>query len=440
LDYLAEGLAESITNNLSQLSSLRVASHSSAIRYKNREIDASSVARELKVQAVLHGRVTKRGQDLAISLWLVDAKTNRQLWGEQYLRQVSDIVRLQSEISREVSEKLRLRLTGDEEQRVTRRPTINPEAYRLYLLARFYSNKYTEEGDLKSIDYFNQAVTKDPTYAAAYAGLATSHVFLASNSRPPKEEIILARGYAAKALELDESLDEGHYSKAAIRLFYDWDWVAAESEIKRTLELNSNHAGAYSLRGHLLRALGRPVEAVEAYKRAWEFDPLSLPANYSLGLAYYFSDQYDRAIDQYQKTSELIPGTASVYGAMALAYVQKGEFEKAIRLSEQAWNLSKGETTELGTLGQIYAAAGKRGEALRVLQDLVQPPQLKYVRPSEVATIYALLGRKEDAFMWLEKAFEERSPYLLMLKVDPTIKSLRSDPRFDNLLRRMKLP
>jgi TolB-like protein/tetratricopeptide (TPR) repeat protein/predicted Ser/Thr protein kinase len=443
-EYLSDGITESLINSLSQLPHLRVMSRDSAFRYKGKETDVRTVGQALGVRAVFKGRVMQRGDDLEISAELVDARDNSHIWGQQYSRKSSDLFALQGELAKEITSMLRTRLTGDDVQRMAKHTTVDPEAYQDYLKGRFWWNKATEEGFNKGIEYFQDAIEKDPTYAPAYSGLAECYSFLASNGgfTPPKESFPRAKGAALKALELDDTLAEAHISLGYIKTMYDWDWSGAEEESKRAIELNPTNAEAHYYYGLLLRNMGRLQEALAETKRAQELDPLSLLINRGLGLAFYTARQYDKAIEQSQKTLELDPNYTNAHRTLGMAYVQKSMFREATAEFEKALTISPGNTNVLAELGYGYAVAGRRADAQKVLDQLNEISKQKYVPAGFRVMIYAGLGERDKALEWLEKSYEERNIVgdgTADIKVDPVFDPLRSDPRFADLLRRMNL-
>jgi serine/threonine protein kinase/tetratricopeptide (TPR) repeat protein len=438
-DYLSDGITESIINNLSQLPKMSVRSFSSVARYKNKDVDPQEAGRALKVQAILTGRLVHHGDQVAINTELVEVRDNRQIWGGQYNPRVSDTLAIQEQISREISDKLRLQLSGADKQRMTRGATEDPAAYQLYLQGRYQWNKQTLEGLQESIDYFQQAVQKDPRYALAYAGQADSYAQLADfNVLPTREVLPKVKSAAAKSLELDEAGAEAHTSLAWAR-FHEWDWAGAEKEFKRAIELNPSYPTAHSWYGEYLMVQGRFDEALAEMNRASELNPLSPSLNLALGYRFYYAHQYSEAIEQIQKTlamdANLIP--AHVY--LGRAYEQKGSYPAAIAEMRKALELSEGDTTELAALGHAYAVAHQEGEAKKILDQLKERSQQTYVQPILIALIQTGLGDKNQAFDWLQKAYEDRSAGLLYLKVDPAFDSLRSDPRFVDLLHRVGL-
>ena len=438
-EYLSDGITESIINNLSQLPKVSVRSFSSVARYKNKDVDPQEAGRALKVQAVLTGRLVHNGDQVAINTELVEVRDNRQIWGGQYNPKVSDTLSIQEQISREISDKLRLRLSGEDKQRMTRGATEDRAAYQLYLQGRYQWNKQTLEGLQESIDYFQQAVQKDPRYALAYAGQADSYAQLADfNVLPTREVLPKVKSAAAKSLELDEAGAEAHTSLAWAR-FHEWDWAGAEKEFKRAIELNPSYPTAHSWYGEYLMVQGRFDEALVEMNRASDLNPLSPALNLALGYRFYYAHQYPEAVEQIQKTlamdANLIP--AHVY--LGRAYEQKGTYPEAIAEMRKALELSEGDTNELAAVGHAYAVAHQEGEAKKILDQLKERSQQTYAQPSLIALIHAGLGDKNQAFDWLQKAYEDRSAGLLYLKVDPAFDSLRSDPRFIDLLHRVGL-
>ncbi len=438
-EYLSDGITDSLINSLSQLPNLKVKSHSSVFRYKGREVDPQVVGRELKVEAVLTGRVVPRGDGLTISLELVDVRDNNHLWGEQYNRKLSDIFAIQEEISKEVTNRLQLRLSGAEQRRLTKRYTDNAEAYQLYLKGRFYWDKRTEDGLKKSAQYFDQAIEKDPNYALAYAGLADSYNILGTFSfLQPKEAFPKAKGAAAKALDIDDLLAEPHTSLAWVYFVFEWDYAAAEREFKRAIELNPKYPTAHSWYSMYLVSTGRTAEARAEIKRAQELDPLSLIINTLVGWISVLTRDYERALEQARKTVELDPNFPRAYWVLGLAYEQKGVYGEAIAAFQKGFALS-GDYEFLAWLGHAYASSGNRREAEKVIAQLNEMAQHRYVSSYDIAAIYAGLGEKERALDWLEKAYDEHPRFLVDLGVEPKLDALRSDPRFADLVRRVHL-
>jgi serine/threonine protein kinase/Tfp pilus assembly protein PilF len=431
-EYLSDGITESLINNLSQLPNLKIKSRDSVFHYKGKETDPEEVARQLGVRAIFKGRLTQRGDTLAISAELIDARNDDHLWGQQYNRKLADIFALQDEIAREITNTLRLRLTAQDEKRLAKRYTENVEAYQDYLEGRYQWDKKTEEGFKKGVEYFQQAIAKDPTYALAYAGLADCYTGLAGfGFVPAKEGYPKALEEALKALEIDDKLAEAHASLAFIKSNYDWDWSGAEQEFKRAIELNPGSATAHHFYGLALAYMGgRFEEAIDESKRAVELDPLSLIINADLGHVFYEARKYELAIEQERKTLEMDPNFNPAHHWLGLAYLQKSMDKEGIAEFEK----------EFPFLGYAYAVAGRRAEAQQVLDKLNELSKQKYVPAMSMARIYVGLGEKDKAFEWLEKAYLDGSiGGGTGIAVDPIFDPLRSDPRFMDILRRMNL-
>ncbi|HEV8131088.1 MAG TPA: protein kinase [Acidobacteriota bacterium] len=432
-EYLSDGITEGIINSLSQLPNLAVKSRNLVMRYKGRDTDAQGVGRELAVQAVLTGRVIQRADALSISIELIDTKSNNHIWGEQYNRKLADLLSLQEDISKEVTEKLRLRLTGQQKEALVKRYPQNTEAYRLYLKGRYYWNKRTADGFHSGITHFQQAIEKDPNYALAYAGLADCYNLLgAFGYVPPRETYLRGKAAATKALELDEKIAEAHASLARNKIAYDWDWSGARREFERALELNPNYATAHYWYSYYYFAMGRLDDAALEMKRAVELDPLSLNINAEMGRALLYQHQYDRAIEQELKTLEMDPNFGVAHALLARAYLQEGRYADAIAEAQKVANSF--------VLARANLKLGNAGKAQKVVQDLKDLSKRRYVSAHDMALAYIGLDDKERAFEWLEKAYEDRSLRPDYMRVDPVYDNLRSDPRFQDLMRRAGLP
>ncbi len=441
-EYLSDGITESIINSLSQLPKLRVIPRSTAFRYKGREVDPQAVGRELNVRAVLTGRVVQRGEALNIQAELIDVVNDAQLWGGQYNRRLSHIFALQEAIAQEISEKLRLQLTGEEKKRLTKRYTENPEAYQSYLKGRFYWNKFTVEGVKRGIEHFDQAIEKDPAYALAWAGLADSYILLGNYIGPlaPTEAFPKAKAAAQKAVEADDTLGEAHASLGLTKMFFDWDWPGAEREFKRGVDLNPNSAQNHGHYALYLQVTGRFDEGMRAAKRAHELDPLSPIISANLAWNLSLMGPYEEGIELYRKTLELSPNFAVGHWGLGVAYEQKRMYEQALEEYRQAVTLSQGNPNFIASVGHAYAVSGKRDEALRVLDELHELSKRSYVSPYAIAVIYCGLGEKEQALEWLEKAYEVRDLDPVYLRGQPGFHALRSHPRYADLMRRVGLP
>lgn len=439
-EYLSDGITDSLINNLSQLPNLKVMSRNSVFRFKGRETDAQAAARELNVRAVLMGRVVQRGDALSVSVELVDAQDNSHLWGAQYNRKLADIFAVQEEIAKEISEKLRLHLSGEEQKLLTKRYTDNAEAYQLYLKGNYYWNKFTPEAERTAIDYYTQAIVKDPNYSLAYGGLVHGYQVSANNGwMRPHDAYPRAKAAVAKALELDPNNVSAQTAFASNLMFYDWDWAAAERGFKRANEIEPNYWHHHELYAYLLTSLGRADEAIAEAKRAQEIEPLSLIANTSAGHTYYFARQYERSLEQVRKALALDPNFPIAHAKLGRILVQQGKYDEAIAEYKLSFSLMGRTSQYLGELGHAYALSGNRAEALKVLQELKEMSSGQYVSPLDFVFINIGLGDKEKALEYLEKAYQERSTWLMWIKVDPRFDPLRSDPRFADLLQRMKL-
>jgi serine/threonine protein kinase/Flp pilus assembly protein TadD len=439
-EYLSDGITESLINRLSQLSGLKVMSSSSVFRYKGREQDAQKIGNELNVRAVLTGSVKQIGDQLVINLSLDDAKDNHHIWGEQYVRKFADVLAVQNEIAQEVSTNLRVKLTGADQRQLAKRYTDNVEAYQLYLKGMYEWKKFTREDLQKAIEYFNQALEKDPNYALAYFGLSASYGVLGNFYLPPNEAFPKAKAYAAKALALDDTLSEAHTGMGAVRLIYDWDWAETEKEIKRAQTLNPNNAEAHQLYAEYLYAMGRFDESQAEAKRAQELDPLSAMFSTEVGFTFYFAHQYDGAIAQFQKTINLEPRWVDPYIYLGQAYEQKKMYAQAIETYQKGMTQAERQPQLISSLGHAYALSGERDKAQQALAELREISKQRYISPYLFAVVYAGLGDKEQTFARLDKAFQDRSFFLIWLKVEPLFDPLRDDPRFQYLLRRIGLP
>src|SRR5437016_6686160 len=439
MEYLSDGIAESLMNSLSQLPNLKVMSRNTAFRYKGKEQDAEKVGKELNVHAVLTGSLKQVGDQIAISVSMDDALDSHHIWGAQYDRKASDLLSVQREIAKEISANLRMKLNGTDEQKLTKTYTANPEAYQLYLKGRFYWNKRTGEALKKSIEYFNQAIEKDPSYALAYSGLADDYVLLPNYAGGlPRETFPKAKASAKRALELDETLGEAHVPLAVALYRFDWSFSEAEGEFQRAIELNPNYATAHQFYGEYLAAVGHFEKGIAELKRAQELDPLSLIINADLGKAYFYARRYDQAGEQLRKTMEMDQSFQTAHFYLGMVYVMKGSFPDSIAEYQRAKQLND-DPRMLGLLGHAYAVSGQRDEALKTLDQLKENAGQRYVSPYSFALVYAGLGDKDQAFQWLEKSRQDRTPYLSTIKVDPLLDNLRSDPRFAELMRRVGL-
>jgi eukaryotic-like serine/threonine-protein kinase len=436
-EYLSDGISETLINSLSQLQGVRVTGRSLAFRFKGKDVDPLTAGRELKVRTVMTGRVTTRGNVLVVQSELIDVTNGSQLWGGQYNRPMADILAVQDEISREIFEKLRVRLTGEEKRRVTRRYTDDAEAYQLYLKGRFYWNQGTVAGLKQSIEYLQQAINKDPKYALAYAGLADSNLSLGSFY---VEAIPEAKSAALKAIELDPTLAEAHVALGHIKLWLDWDWAAAELEFKQGIGLNANSALAHNQYAMYLAAMGRLDEAISEARRAQSLDALSPIVNTDLGWCLLYAGRGKEAVDQFRRTLEIDPKYVSARWGLGASYAQQRRFNDAVAELKQAFTLSEGSPLVSGHLGYAYGLGGMQVEARQTLAELQTLSAREYVPSSAFALVHAGLGDKARALEWLGRAFDEHDFSLVFLDVAPWFGSLRSEPGYEPLRRRLQLP
>jgi TolB-like protein/DNA-binding winged helix-turn-helix (wHTH) protein/Tfp pilus assembly protein PilF len=440
-EYLSDGITESLINTLSQLPNLRVMARSTVFRYKGKNTDPQKIGNDLRVQAVLSGRLLQQGNVLVIQAELMDVKTGTQLWGGQFNRGVEDVLALQDDLSSEIAEKLRLKLTGDEKQRLAKRYTEDAEAYQFYLKGRYYWNKRSPEGTRKAVSYFQQAIDKDPAYALAYAGLADAYTYLSFfNVVPPREAMPSAKAAAMKALEIDEHLAEAHVSLGYISFAYDWDWTAAGKHFDQALALNPTLTRAHNFYPLYLSSRGVAQQALAVAKAALDLDPASPSVSHYLALQLYLARQFDQAIEQCHKTLDLDPNFAVAYQVLGQAYLAEGMNREAEPVLEKYSALSQGSADSLALLGYSHARLGERSQALRTLEELKATSKKSYVPAFYFAMIYAALEDKDQAFMQLEKGYDERFARFAYLKLEALWDPLRSDERFSDLVRRVGIP
>ena len=441
-DYLSDGLAESLIYRLSQLPNLKVSPTSSVFRYKGKDGDAQKIGNELGVSAVMTGRIVKRGDNLTISVELVDVRNNKLLWGEQYERKMSELLTTQREIAGEITNRLQLKLSGEGEQKLAKKYTDSNEAYQLYLKGLFHFANRTKEDVHKAIEYFQQATRLDPNFALAYVGISQAYSLMPSYSYlSPGEAAPPARAAAQKALEIDPSLADAHAALATTLAGYDWNWAEAEREFKRAIELNPNVADIHYRYGliYLLPA-GRMDEAIREIKRALELEPLSIAMNANLAGAYMYARQNDLALAQARKTFDLEPNHITARVWLANIYESLGMYHEAITLSEESLKNNASSDYFLLYSGYAYAKTGRRDKAEDAIKRLRDLEKTEPVDPYDFAVLYVGLGDKDKAFVELEKTFNERGFYVLFLRFDPFMDPLRDDPRFKEMLKRLNLP
>ena len=440
-EYLSDGLAESLIYRLAQLPNLKVSPSSSIFRYKNVDIDPVKVGTELGVQAVMSGRLVQRGDDLSISVELLDVRNNSLLWGEQYNRKMSELLATQREIAVEITNKLQLKLIGDDAKGITKRYTDSNDAYQLYLRGRYHFAKRTKVDMFKGIEYFQQAIIVDPNFALAYARIAEIYASLpAYPYRSPNEAIPKAKAAAQRALEIDPSLAEAHTFLAYAMAVYDWDWVNAEHEFKRGIELDAKNPAAHFRYGQMyLAPVGRSEDAIAEMKIALEADPLDLNMAGNLAWVYLSARQFDKAVTQGRKTYELDNNFTTARWNYSIALTANSDFDEAFSVNDKALLAAPTSQFVLHAAGYTYAKAGRRKEAQAIIDKLLEMRKSEYVISYFIASIYATLGDKENAFKELEKSYIAHDFYMRRLKVDPFWDPLRDDPRYMDLLKRIGL-
>jgi eukaryotic-like serine/threonine-protein kinase len=439
VEYLSDGIAESLINSLTQLQQLKVIARSTAFRFKGKDIDPQAVGRELNVKAVLMGRVRQVGDRLNIQVDLIDAATGAQVWGEEYERSVSEALSIKQAIAREVTEKLRLRLSGEQQQQLVRRETSNPEAFQFYLRGRFYWNKRTADGVKKAIAEFQQAIERDPNFALGYVGLADSYGVLEEYTGAPAGETLpKARAAVDRALQIDDSLAEAHTTLAFIHQ-QQWRWAEAEQEYKRAIALNRNYPTAHHWFGIYFRIKRQFDDSQREIKRAQELDPLSPIISNNVAMTYLVKNDINAAIQQWQRMIELDPNYPAARAFLGLSRLKQERYEEAHTEIQKAVELSGRASLYLRDLGYFYAVTGRRGEALQILKELEERYARRETIGQYLAAVYAGLGDRDQAFEWLERDFRERSGVLPHITWWFYFDDLRSDPRYADLVRRMGL-
>jgi serine/threonine protein kinase/TolB-like protein/Tfp pilus assembly protein PilF len=428
-EYFADGLTDALITDLAQIGSLHVISRSSAMRFKGARKPLPEIAKELNVDAVVEGSVARSRDRARINVQLIQAASDQHLWAESYDRDLRDILVLQSEVARAIAHEISIKLTPQDQARLASARPVDPEAHIAYLQGRYQLNRRAEGNVQTALGYFQQAIAKDPNYAMGYVGLADTYYLLFDYPR--------MKMAVTKALELDDALADAHASLGLVRTYYDWDWSGAEKELRRAIDLNPGSASAHHYYAHYLMATGRVEESLAESKQFLELDPLNPLATEHLAFHYHYAHQYDQALEQLRRLIAMEPNFQLGHLRLGLTYEQKGRFEEAIGEFQTAISLSRGGVG-LPELGHVYAVSGKKSEALKVLEKLKsQTPAPSY----GIALVYAGLRESDQAFAWLERAYEERSSFSLMtLKVEPRLDSLRSEPRFQDLLRRVGLP
>jgi TolB-like protein/Tfp pilus assembly protein PilF len=440
IEYVADGVTDGVISSLSRVPELKVMARSTVFSYKGHEVNAQKVGKELNVDAVLMGKVSQRGGMISIQVDLVNVADGSELWGDQYNRKLADLLTVQGDIAKEIYSNLRPRLTGQEAQGLAKHATENPEAYQAYLQGLFYWNKWTEDGFKKASDYFTQAVTMDPNFALAHAGLADTYTFMGDSEYvAPREVWQKAKDAATQALRIDDSLPEAHISLALVQENYDWDWAGAEAEFRKAIQLNPNSATAHHWYGDCLTKLRRFEEARQELKKAQELDPLSLLINTSVGRQLYFARQYAGAIEQLQKTLQMDQNFVPAQHAIEAAYAQNGMYKDAVAERQKVLTLS-GNPDLAAAIGEDYTQSGYSGVMQSWLEGLKEVSKRGYVSAYNIAEIYARMREKTQALIWLEQAIDQRDSKLTYIRVEPAFDQMRSDPQFQHIAQRLGMP
>ncbi len=442
-EYFADGVTDALIGDLAKIGGLHVISRTSSMHYKGTKKSLPEIAREIKVDAIVEGTVQRSGDRVVIRAQLIRAATDTHVWVETYERPVRDVLDLQSEIAQTIAREVQIQMTPAEQARLTARHPVRPKAFDDYLQGRYlYWNKRTEENLKKAIDHFQSAIKEYPNYSQAYVGLADCYNALGTvqvGTFPPVEVRKLAEEAATKALALDPTLGEAHTALGWVK-HYNWDWAAAEQDFKRAIELNPSYANGHNFYASFLMCRGRVDEAIAASNRARELDPFSLSISAQRGFLLENARRYDEAIEQLRSVIAMDPNHYSAHWFLSHTYAANKQFDQAIAAGEKAVELSQRAPGALGILGLAYALAGRKDEANKVLNELLELDKRGYITPAAPANIYIGLGQNDQAFIWLEKAFQERSNYLAYLKVFPIVDPLRSDPRYADLVQRIGLP
>ncbi len=434
-------MTEALITDLGKIGALRVISRTSVMQYKGTKKPLPQIAQELNVDAVVEGTVQRSDNRVRITANLLHAPSDRHLWADAYERDLRDVLVLQDEVARAIASEIQIKITPNEQVRLASARLVNPEAYRLYLIGRFLLNKRTEEGFKQAINNFQGAIETDPHYPVAYAGLADAYTLLGNwGHLPPRDAYPKAKVAAQKALQIDKDSAEAHTSLALVYYEYDWDWPACEKEYKRAIELNPNYATAHQWYSEYLSTMKRNAEAIAEAERAQQLDPLSPMISTNVGNSYVLARQYDIAISRLRNTVSLFPEFSIGFGCLGDAYMANGNYEQAIAAYQKWMTLSGASAAEVAGVGQAYSKEGMRGFYHWALRRLKEESKHRYVRAYEFAWFFASLGEKDQAFSYLEKAYQDRDYKLTDLQRHPRLDTLHSDPRFQDLLRRMNFP
>jgi tetratricopeptide (TPR) repeat protein len=431
-------MTEELISCLMKIEALRVVSRTSVTAQSNRGKALQKIAAELSVDWIVEGAVLQADGRVRITAHLIDCATEKQLWTEAYERDRCDILALQSDVAADIARQIRVTATAP----ITALRRVDPEAHDAYLRGRYFWNKRTRDDLKRAIGYFQSAINKDPTYAPAHAGLADTYALLSTigyDLMPPREAMPLARAAAVRAIEIDDTMAQAHASLGYVKLSYEWDWPGAEEQFQRAIACNPASITAHHWYGHYLFAMGRLEEAARQMRHALELEPLSVPSNVAIGWALYYARKYDEAIAQHRKTLEIAPDLPLVWYELGLAHLNQRRYGEALALAERACELSGGEAAAVTLLGHLYARMGRHADAYRQLERLQEISTRQYVPALYTAFIHTGEANLDEAFAWLERAYEERSHYLIYLAVEPALDDLRPDPRYTDLMRRVGL-
>jgi len=441
-EYFADGMTEELINELSRIGSLKVVSRTSVMQYKGeRKKPLSQIGRELNVDAVMEGAVLRSGNRVRITGQLIEATSDHHLWARSYERDLKDVLALQDEVARDIAEEIRIKLTPKERTLLTQAHTVNPEAHEAYLKGRYFYERLSVAGFKEGLKYYQQAIKLDPGYAPAYVGLAASYKELGVfDGLPPREAAASASEAVQKALALDNTSGDAHAVLGNIHFLWDWDWAGADREFKRAMELGPPSTDTRIPYAVYLSAIGKHEEAIAVMREARTLDPISQPANTMLGTVYYWAHRFDEAIDQFQKTLELRPDSSLDHYVLGLCYDRKGMYSEAMEEYLKSKKLGGAAAEKLTTLREAFVKSGRSGLLREELKSDIASSKGHYINPYWIAEKYARLDEKDQAFQWLEKVYEERSHHLALINTEPTVDNLHSDPRFQDLLRRMNFP
>ena len=440
LEYLSEGITESLITNLSQISNFKVISRTSVFHYKGRHIEVQKIARELKVNKLLLGWVSRRSDDVSIGVELVEGSDNSQIWGEQYTRKFTDVVQIQEEIVKDISTKLKLKLTRKEKKHLSKQHKTGNEAYQLFLKGRYHWNKRDPDSFKQSISFYNQAIEKDPTYALAYSGLSDSYALIGIYGYLPAKDVWpKAKAAALKALEIDPDMAEAHNALGAVESSYEWNWAKAEKSFQHSIALNPNYATAHQWYAGQLRILGQFEDALREIHKAQEIDPLSLQISTDVGRLHYNAREYDLAVQEYQKVLELDPYFYPAHLWLGLALLEKRDFALAIESLQTALALSGNFAAVAAILGYAFGIFGKRTEAQKIMKELKSRAKNEYISAAYFAWVHVGLNDLDAAFQYFDKAFEERSWWIVYLKIWSSPEQMTKDTRYTKLLKKIGL-